>query len=113
MDKFAGEETKPVIDEYYQLIVAAKASTDDMGARYTAFAAAEAYLIENALIIPFGYGSGGYVASRLNPFEGQYAPFGISTERFKGQRLLATPMSTDAYYEAMDAWETEREALKQ
>ena len=57
------------------------------------------------------YGTGGYTASRLNPFEAQFAPFGISNERFKGQTLLEKPMSTDEYFEAYDMWDEERAAL--
>jgi len=78
--------------------------SDDIEARYLAFADAEAFLIDHAIIVPIGRGSGGYVASKLNPFEGQYASFGVSIERFKGQSVLDKPMNTDDYYEAYDAW---------
>ena len=97
--------------EYYNLVDAARAITDDLTARYEAFTVAEAWLIEKAIIVPFGYGNGGYTASRLNPFERQFAPFGISKERYKGQTLLEKPMSTDEYFEAYDLWEEERAAL--
>lgn len=97
--------------EYYNLVDAARAITDDLTARYEAFTVAEAWLIEKAMIIPFGYGTGGYTASRLNPFESQFAPFGISKERYKGQTLLDAPMSTDQYFEAYDLWLEERAAL--
>ena len=97
--------------EYYNLVDAARAITDDLTARYEAYTVAEAWLIEKAMIIPFGYGNGGYTASRLNPFESQFAPFGISNERYKGQTLLDKPMSTDEYFEAYDKWEEERAAL--
>jgi oligopeptide transport system substrate-binding protein len=96
---------------YYTLVENARAITDDLTARYEALAEAEAFLIEKAMLIPFGYGTGGYTASRLNPFEAQFAPFGISNERFKGQTLLEKPMSTDEYFEAYDLWEEERAAL--
>ena len=96
---------------YYNLVEAARVITDDLTARYEALAEAEAFLINNAMIIPFGYGTGGYTASRLNPFEAQFAPFGISNERFKGQTLLEKPMSTDEYFEAYDKWEEDRAAL--
>ena len=96
---------------YYGLVDAARAITDDLSARYDAFATAEAFLIEKAMIIPFGYGNGGYTASRLNPFESQFAPFGISNDRYKGQTLLDAPMSTDQYFEAYDAWLEARAAL--
>ena len=96
---------------YEALVKEAKAITDNLQARYEAFAKAEAYLINEAFIVPFGYGNGGYIAARINPFEGQYAPFGISNERYKGQRLLEEPMNTDRYFDAMDKWEEERAAL--
>ena len=99
------------VSEYYALVDAARAITDDLQARYEAFAEAEAFLIEHAFVIPFGFGSGGYDANRLNPFESQYAPFGLSSERYKGQKVYEVPMNTDDYFEAMDAWEAERAAL--
>ena len=96
------------VSEYYKLVDAARAITDDLQARYDAYTVAEAFLIENAIIIPYGYDNGGYTASRLNPFEGQFAPFGISNERYKGQTLLDAPMSTDQYWDAYDLWLEER-----
>ncbi|MBQ2990030.1 MAG: peptide ABC transporter substrate-binding protein [Clostridia bacterium] len=97
--------------EYYNLVDAARDITDDLTARYEAYTVAEAFLINKAMIIPFGYGNGGYTASRLNPFDSQFAPFGISNERYKGQKLLDAPMSTDQYFEAYDLWLEERAAL--
>ena len=99
------------VSEYYKLVDAAREITDDLTARYEAYATAEAFLIDNALVIPYGYDNGGYTASRLNPFEGQFAPFGISKERFKGQALMTEPMNTDMYFEAYDLWEEERASL--
>jgi len=99
------------VSEYYKLVDAARAITDDMVARYEAYALAEAFLIEHAIVIPYGYDNGGYTASRLNPFESQFAPFGISNERYKGQKLLPDPMSTDEYFDAYDAWLEARAAL--
>ena len=97
--------------EYYKLVDAAREITDDLVARYEAYATAEAFLIDNALMIPYGYDNGGYTASLLNPFEAQYAPFGISNDRYKGQKLMDAPMSTDQYFEAYDLWLEARAAL--
>ena len=99
------------VSEYYKLVDAARAITGDLTARYEAYTTAEAFLIDNAIVIPYGYDNGGYTASRLNPFESQFAPFGISNERFKGQALMTEPMNTDMYFEAYDLWEEERAAL--
>ena len=84
------ESGKTLHEVYWAMVDEAKAITTDIEARYLAFAKAEAYLIEHALVIPFGYANGGYTASRLDPFEGQYAPFGISIDRYKGQHLLTS-----------------------
>jgi len=102
---------KNLSDEYYKLVNAAHAITDDIQARYLAYAKAEAFLIDHALTIPFGVGNGGYTASRIDPFTQQYAPFGISNERYKGSKLLDKPMSTVMYYDAYDKWLEAREAL--
>jgi len=99
------------VSEYYKLVEAARAITDDLQARYDAYTVAEAFLIENAMVVPYGYDNGGYTASRLNPFESQFAPFGISNERYKGQKLLDAPMSTDQYFDAYDLWMEERAKL--
>lgn len=105
------EGIKDLTDEYYTLVNAAHAITNDIEARYLAYAKAEAFLINHAICIPFGTGNGGYTASRIDPFSQQYAPFGISNERYKGSVLLDVPMSTDMYYDAMDQWEADLEAL--
>lgn len=107
------EEGNNLYDVYEQLVADAIAITDDIEARYLAFAKAEAYFIDNAFVMPLGYSylGGGYTASRLNPFEGQYAPFGISIDRYKGQQLLEKPLNTDQYFDEQDKWEEQREAL--
>lgn len=98
---------------YTNLVDAARAEVHDIAKRYELFAEAEAFLIEEAFVIPYGVGGGGYVASLLNPFESQYSPFGLSGERFKGQRVLAKPMNTEEFNKQFEAWEKERaKALK-
>ena len=97
---------------YYNLTDAAREmSGSDMEARYLAFAEAEAYLINHALTIPYGSNTGGYTASRLNPFESQFAATGLAICRYKGQHLLEKPMSTDEFYDAYDVWLEKRAEL--
>ena len=98
--------------EYYKLLNAAKAMPgSDVNARYEAFAEAEAYLINHAIVIPYGSDNGGYTASRLNTFDGQFGATGLASCRYKGMKLLDKPMSTDDYYEAYLEWLDERDAL--
>ncbi|MBQ7646737.1 MAG: peptide ABC transporter substrate-binding protein [Clostridia bacterium] len=75
------------VKEYFSLVEAAKKITTDLDARYDAFAKAEAYLIEHALAVPYGVSVSDYVATKLNMYEAQYAPFGVSVLRYKGQHL--------------------------
>lgn len=98
---------------YTNLVTAARAEVHDIGKRYELFAEAEAFLIEEAFVVPYSLGGGGYSASRLNPFESLYSPFGVSAERYKGQKVLDKPMNTDDYVRELEKWEKERaEALK-
>ena len=76
---------------------AAKAITNDTTARYAAFAEAESFLIEHALAVPYGVTVSDFVVSRLNPWEGQYAAFGVSNLRYKGQKLYDNPISMEEF----------------
>ena len=105
------EDMTEFTTEMYAMIDAAKSVTSDIQARYEAFTEVEAFIVNHAIAIPFGYGSGGYTASRIDPFTQQFASYGISQERYKGAVMLDTPMNTDQYYDAYDKWLTEREAL--
>ena len=82
----------------------------DLAKRYAILAEAEAWLIDEAYVIPFCMDGGGYVASYLNPFESQYAPFGVSENRYKYQWIYETPMGMDEYETALAEWEAERDA---
>ena len=53
----------------------------------------------------------GYVSSCTNPFESQYAPFGLSNGRYKYQWVYEKPMNTEEYEAALAKWEEERAAL--
>ncbi len=85
------------VAEYFRLVEEAKKITVDTNARYAAFAEAEAYLIEHALAVPYGISVSDYIATKLNVFEGQYAAFGISFLRYKGQHLYTDFISMDQY----------------
>ena len=83
-----GTESAETVSQYFALVDAARAITTETNERYEAFAEAESYLIEHALVVPFSISVSSYIATKLDVFEGQYAPFGVSQLRFKGQHLL-------------------------
>ena len=103
-------ETQALVAQYYELVNAAKAITTDEEARYAAFAEAEAFLIEHAFVVPFSISNSGYVATRLNIFEAEYAPYGLALQRFKFQKLREEPMSMDEYTQLYTQWLTDRDA---
>ncbi len=92
-----GTATAAAVQEYFDKVDAAKAITVDTNARFEAFAEAEAVLMEHALVVPFSITVSPYIATKLDVFEAQYAPFGVSKLRFKGQHLQDTYVSMDQY----------------
>ena len=96
-------ETAGYVMTYMDMVEKAKAITADLDARYAAFADAEAYLLENALVIPLSLPVPPYIATRLNLWEGQYAPTGFSTNRLKGIHILDHYVSMDEYNHNRDA----------
>lgn len=94
---------------YGQKVAEATAETVDNNKRYNALAETEAWLIDQAFVIPFGVlNSFGYISSCMNPFESQYAPFGMSDDRYKYQWVYDKPFSTEEYLEMLPVWEAER-----
>ena len=102
-DGFITGDTADAIMKYMTSIEAAKQITDDIGARYKAFADAEALLINNALVIPRGMSVPAYLATRLNYWEGQYASTGFSNKRLKGIHVLDHYISMEEYEANRDA----------
>lgn len=98
------EETAALIDQYFELVAAAREETSDMNARYEAFAAAESFYIDHAIVVPGFISGGSYQATKLNGFEGQYAMMGQSSSRYKGQHVYKTAMSQDMYDAQYAEW---------
>ena len=96
-------ETAQLVMQYMKLVEEAKTITEDLDARYEAFANAEAFLISNALAIPLGMPVPPYIATRRNLWEGQYAPTGLSSNRLKGVHI-------QDHYISMEEYEANRDA---
>ena len=102
-DGFITGDTADAVMNYMKAIEAAVKITDDINARYDAFANAEASLINNALVVPMGMSVPAYIATRLNYWEGQYASTGFSNKRLKGIHVLD-------HYVSMSEYEANRDA---
>ena len=79
------EATKALIDTYKEftaLVDAANAITDDMDARYKAYAKAEAYMLEHALVFPCYYQIG-WCLSKVDNDSKMNGMFGIQNNKMK------------------------------
>ena len=78
-------ENKALLDtykEYTKLVEAADAIVDDMDARYAAYAKAEAYLLDHALVIPYNYAVG-WVLSKVDNDSRINAMYGCTNDKMK------------------------------
>ena len=108
-DKARDPEIKALFSKYEDLIDRAEKTYDNTETRYELFAEAEALLIDHAIVCPSRVSNGeGYVADRLNQFEGQFAPYGMARCRYKGMRIHEASMSMDEFNAAYVKWEEER-----
>ena len=105
-EKFVGTKVKV----YNKMVDEAKAEKLDISGRYNKFAEAEAYLIDHAFIIPFAVKNDGYCVNLVSPFDRPFAPFGVSSLKYKGAKLLEKSMSLEEYQAAEEQWNKEREA---
>ena len=99
--------TQALFAEYTDLVNAAKAITNDMDERYEAFAKAEALLLKHGFALPIHTSARSYQMSNLSVFEGQYAPFGNATLRYKDQYLYEDSMSLTEWQAAYADWQAQ------
>lgn len=98
-------ETNKLIDDYFDMVDAAREEVKDIDSRYEAFAKAEAFYINHAVVVPCFISGGSYQATKLNAFEGQFAMMGQSSSRYKGQHVYDEAMSQAMYDEQYAAWQ--------
>ena len=97
-------ETKAFLDAYYAKVKEAKAETSDIEKRYNLFAEAEAMLIENAIIIPFRKSTTDYQVTKIDVYEGEYAPFGICNLKYKFMHLQDEFVTAEQNEQSYKAW---------
>lgn len=97
------------LSEYDALLDKAAAITDDLDARYTAYADAEAWLLDNALQVPIYADGGTPRVTNVVPFSGSYGWAGIAANKLKYVEVQSDIVTTDQYDKAKKAWETKKE----
>ena len=82
--------------EFTELVNTAKAITDDLDARYAAFAKAEAFWIQHALTIPWSYQVTWKVTS-INEYSKIYTAYGNQSERYVNWETNSDLYTTEDY----------------
>jgi len=95
-------------DAYQKLLDKANAEKIDMDKRFLLLAEAEAYLLENALVIPYRGGGGGYGVSYIQPFTIPYSAAGLSDLSFKYAIIRDTPFTNDEFFKLQEQWRKDR-----
>lgn len=95
--------------EYVKLLEAALSEKIDIEKRWNMLAEAEAFLINEALVIPTFQSGGGWWLCRLDPFSGFNTQFGRDEDILKGKVILDKPMTREEYDKALEKFLKERE----
>ena len=82
--------------EFTDMVNTAKAITDDLDARYAAFAKAEAFWIQHALTIPWSYEVTWKVTS-INEYSKIYTAYGNQSERYVNWETNSDLYTTEEY----------------
>ena len=93
-------------EEFTRLVYEAKAITDDIDARYAAFAKAEAYFIEHALSIPANY-KVEWELTKINPYSKVYPMYGIQENRYINWETSTEPVNSEMLSAYAAAYEAE------
>jgi len=94
------KECKATYDEFTRLVWEADAINGDLDARYNAFAKAEAYAIENGLIIPHYYKSS-YCLTKINLYSRKNAMYGGLNPKMKNWETKADEPYTQAEWQVI------------
>ena len=90
-------ENKALLDtykEYTKMVEEADAITDDMDARYAAYAKAEAYMLEHCLVIPYNY-SVGWSLSKVDNDSKIMAMYGSQNDKMKNWKTKASGYTSE------------------
>ena len=98
------------LNEYKALLDEADQEKQDTDARYTKYAAAQAWLTDSALLMP-AWSSGATPSVRkVVPFSGPFAWTGNKGEySFKYVEIQDKPITTKEYEKAREKWAKEKE----
>ncbi len=106
LDQVSDADIKQAVGlvEYENLYKAADAITDDLDARYRAFAAADAELVESAFYIPTSTNTRSVRVTHVVPFSRVYSVCGMTEYKHKGMQLQEDIVKAEDYNAAYEEW---------
>ena len=97
------------LDTYTQLLKEADAENKDVAKRYEKYAEAQAWMIDNSLVMSAMSNGGTASVTKVTPFTRAYSLVGIKGDRnnYKYMRLQKDPVTKKQFDEAKAKWEEE------
>lgn len=103
-DPYAEAREATGLYEYQKLIDEAASITDDLDARFAAYAKAQAYLTDEAISLPVYTGGSSLRVTKVVPFSGPYAYAGSGSDKFKYVKVQQEPVSYEQWEAAYEDW---------
>ena len=97
------DELKDLYSQFTELVNKADAITDDLDARYEAYAEAEAFMLDHALIVP-AYFDISWELTRINDYSKINAMFGIQNNKYKNWETSTDAYTTEDYAAFLETW---------
>ena len=97
------DELKDLYSQFTELVNKADAITDDMDARYEAYAEAEAFMLDHALIVP-AYFDISWELTRINDYSKMNAMFGIQNNKYKNWETSTDAYTAEDYAAFLETW---------
>ncbi len=90
------DELIEIYETFTAMVKAANEITDDLDARYDAYAEAEAYMLSNALVLPCSY-SVSWILTHVNEYSKIHTVYGSQERRFLNWETKASGYTTEDY----------------
>ena len=97
------DELKDLYSQFTELVNKADTITDDMDARYEAYAEAEAFMLDHALIVP-AYFDISWELTRINDYSKINAMFGIQNNKYKNWETSTDAYTAEDYAAFLETW---------
>lgn len=93
--------------EYQKLLDEAEAITEDLDARYEAYAKAQAFLQDLAIALPMHNQKSNVRVTRVVPFSTPFAYAGPHDSRYKYMKVQKEPVTKEQYAKALEVWKSQ------